>query len=490
MNNYYSNFTQKFNKIFYRGYRDGRRIQGKIDYSPSLYVKTEKPTEFKSLFGSYLEERTFETIGEAKAFVKENSEFLAIHGNTKYEYAFIADKFRDEMDVKLEDLTIHSIDIETKTEGPNGTTKFPDLKEADQEILLITIIDFKTKELITFGSQSVDTKRVKNYVRCENEEDLLRKFTHHVITTDPDIITGWNVKYFDISYICTRMNRILGNEFTQKLSPFSMVERKISMLNDREQIEYDIVGRSVLDLLDLYKKFRFITRESYKLDHIAEVELGKKKLENPYETFKEFYQKDFTLFTEYNQRDTELVDELESELGLIYLAVTSAYLSRINFTDVYSPIKTWESYINSSLLKENTFVPIKKMSGDSGYSIEGGYVKEPVPGLYKWIVSFDFTSLYPKIIEALNMSPECLIGMKPVVDVNSLLHGYKNPDASYTMAANGAQFSKENLGIMTRLTAELFAKRKAAKDEMKVKKGNYNLIMEELKRRGINTDDL
>lgn len=468
MTTIYTNVTQRFNRIFFRGYKNGNRIQSKLNYTPSLYIKTEDPSDAVSLYGDNLEKRSFSTIGEAKTFVKENSNIYAIHGNTKYEYAFIHDQFQGEQAVSLSDLTVHSIDIETSVEHNLGIQEM--LRNPLEEILLISIIDYNTKELTTFGARPVD-ETIKNYIKCDNEVDLMKRFISFVETQDPDIITGWNSNGFDISYICSRINRVLGEEWMLKLSPFRIVERSVSTFNGRETILYDIAGRSTLDLLELYKKFRFINRESYRLDFIAEVELGENKLKMPGDSFKDSYDNYWNIFVAYNQRDVELVDKLEQKLGLIYLAVSLAYVAKINYSDVYSPIKTWEQYIQYSLKDDNTFIPLRVFAS-SNTQIEGGYVKEPIPGYYKWIVSFDFTSLYPKIIEALNVSPECFIGMTNC-SVSKILEGAIKNETPYTLAANGAQFSKEKLGIMTRLTAGLFDKRKQSKDLMKEAKKRY-----------------
>ena len=256
--NIYTSVTQRFGKVLFRGYKDGRRIQSKLNYEPTLYVKSQVESAVKSLYGDNLEERKFDTISQAKQWVKDNRDMLAIHGNDRYEYAFIHEYFRGELDVSMDDIRIMSTDIETGVE--NG---FPSIENPIEEVLLITCIDFKTKDFVTFGARPYTGKYRKNYVLCTDENDLLLKFIAHVQSFDPDIITGWNVDYFDIAYLGARIERLFGAAVLAKLSPFNIVDRKVDTLHERSQIRYDIVGRSVLDYLDLYKKFRLINRESY-----------------------------------------------------------------------------------------------------------------------------------------------------------------------------------------------------------------------------------
>lgn len=484
--NIYTSVTESFGKIFFRGYKDGKRIQSKLNYGPTFYVPSEAETGIKSLYDVPLQERKFQSIFDAKSWVKENKDSVPIHGNSNYTYAFIHDYFRGEQNVLMDDLKICSVDIETTTHI-NG---FPKVENPLEEILLFTFVDFKTKVTKTFGAKPYNGKYKDVYTYCSTEKELLQSVIEHIRLEDYDIITGWNVQYFDIAYFCSRVSAVLGPEWLAKLSPFNSVTRHIDTINEREQIRYNIVGRTVLDLLDLYKKFRFITRESYKLDFIAEVELGKNKLENPYSTFREHYElgwnHETASFVDYNIIDTLLVDELETKLGLVYIAITIAYLAKINFEDVFSPVKIWESMITHTLHSRNVFVEISARKSGQDTQIMGGYVKDPVKGFYDWLVAFDATALYPCIMMALNISPETFDSMKPDVTVDSFLLGsMTQTDESLTLGANGAQYVKNKSGIIPTLTKQLFDGRKTAKNSMLELKREYQLIAEEMTKRGI-----
>ncbi len=470
----YTSVFQRYNKIFFRGYKDGKRIQSNdAAYSPILYTPTEDETGIKSLYGINLRQTKFDSLGDAKAHIKSYKELMNLHGNDRFEYDFIHRNFKGEQKVTISDLSVVSIDIETSV--GRGSSNFPDVNNPEEEVLLITCQELKTRKLTTFGCRPYSGTNT-NYVLCTDEKDLLQKWINYCIDVDFDIMTGWNVIVFDMAYLGSRIIKLLGKRALDRLSPFNVVDAKTETIMERETLKYDIAGRTVLDLLELYKKFRFINRPSYRLDYIADVELGKKKLVNNYGSFKNHYENGWDGpdgFVAYNIIDAELVTELEDKLGMVYLAVTLAYLTKINYDDVYSPVKTWESYILSTLLEENTFCALKTHStGD--HQIVGGYVKDPVPGMYKWNVTFDATSLYPSIIMSLNMSPETLVDVVPNVTVDNLLatDTIEN-DSDYSIAVNGTRFKKDTHGVMARLTAEMFGKRKSAKNEMLRLKQEY-----------------
>lgn len=480
----YTSVTQRFNKIFFRGYNDsGKRIQSNnCAYSPKFYVEagTDDFPDAKSLYSKPLQEKEFKNISEARNFVKTYKDVMEIHGNDRYEYNFIHRNFEGEQKVTIADLTVILLDIETTVEFG-----FPDVKNPLEEVLLITCQDYNTRKLTTFGCQPY-TGSDTNYILCRDESDLLQKWINYCIEVDFDIMTGWNVIAFDMAYLGSRIIKVLGQKALNRLSPFGFVDAKTDTIMDREILRYEITGRTVLDMLELYKKFRFINRPNYKLQTIATVELGDTKLENPYKTFKEHYQNDWNSFTSYNIKDVTLLSRLEDKLGLVYLAVTLAYLTKVNYSDVYSPVKTWESYILSTLYEENVFCPLKEVHS-SDHQIVGGYVKEPVPGLYDWVVSYDFESLYPCIIMSNNMSPETIVDQVDMPSIDSLLKDefMKDIDQNYTICANGARFRKDILGVMPRLTDHVFASRKKAKRTMLDLKSEYELVKTELKSRGI-----
>ena len=209
----------------------------------------------------------------------------------------------------------------------------------------------------------------------------------------------------------------------KKLSPWNNVRTREIKLHGRDQLTCEMAGITVIDYLDLYKKFTYTNQESYRLDHIAFVELGERKLDHSeFDTFKDFYTGNWQKFIEYNIRDVELVDRMEDKMKLIELALTMAFDAKVNFTDVFFQVRTWDAIIYNYLKKKNIVIPPKERSEkDSQYA--GAYVKEPIPGKYDWVVSFDLNSLYPHLIMQYNISPETLQDTRhPSTTVDKILN--------------------------------------------------------------------
>lgn len=486
MSQFYTSAVPYGNQIFVRGVRNGQRFQSKEKFQPTLFTKSRKVTGHKSIFGDNLEPHEFDSINDAKSFVERYKGVtdFPLFGNTGYAYQYLAETYPDEIQYDIDEMSILSLDIETETEEG-----FPSVYNPVEEVLLITLQDKKTKHLVTFGSRPYQKTKngqplgpLREYIECKNEADLLRNFLIFWQQNMPDAVTGWNIQMFDIPYLVRRIERVLGEGWAEKLSPWKNVFEKPVYVMGREQLTFNILGVAVLDYLDLYKKFTYKMQESYKLDHIAFVELGRRKLENPYPTYKEFYTKDWDLFVEYNMVDVEIVDALEDKMRLIELIITMAYDAKCNFTDVFSPVKTWDCIIYNHLKKQNIVPPIVERDGSRGDgTIAGAYVKEPVPGRYRWVASFDATSLYPSIIMQYNMSPETLVqtGALDVTETgdgglprpsDALLN--KEIDLSelverdVTMAANGYCYTRKKRGIFAEITEKVFNERILYKKKM------------------------
>ena len=306
------------------------------------------------------------------------------------------------------------------------------------------------------------------------EQEMLQDFHKWWSDNTPDIITGWNNNLYDIPYICRRMERVLGEKWKKSLSPWNRVIDREFIVQGRKQIAYDICGVSILDYLDLYKKFTYTNQESYRLDHIAMVELDDKKLDHSeYENFKDFYTSDWQRFVEYNIHDVNLVDKLEDKMKLIELAVTMAFDAKVNFEDVYSQVRMWDTLIYNDLKKRNIVVPPRQSTKkDEKYA--GAYVKEPEPGMYDWVVSFDLNSLYPHLIMQYNISPETLVDERhPTVTVDKLLNQEVDIDGDYAVCANGAQYRRDIHGFLPEIMQRIYDERTIYKKRMLASKQEY-----------------
>jgi len=466
---FYTNVLQYGNKILVRGINNCKIVQEKIDFSPSLFVRSPKQSIFKSLYGENLERIEFESIYEAKDFVKRYKDVqdFPIFGNTNFAYQYITKSFPGEIDFDISKIKIWTIDIETSAEYG-----FPDVNDPLEELLLITIQDFNTKEIISWGGKNCDEiKPNHKFIKCKDEYDLLKKFIEYTSSDYPHIITGWNIEFFDIPYLCNRIKKVLGEDSMKDLSPWRIVnQREITRFKNIE-IVFDIAGIAVLDYLDLYKKFTYTAQESYKLDHIAKVELGKEKLSYAeYDSFRMFYKNNWQKFVEYNVVDVELVDQLEDKMKLIELILTMAYDAKCNFVDVFSAVRTWDCILWNHLWDKNIVVH-QRDDTKRGRTIEGAYVQEPVPGKYDWVVSFDATSLYPSIIMQYNLSPETMVVGKSLdVTVARLIDKKFNlddlQDENYCMTGNGYFFKNNKQGIFPEIVQKLFDDRQKYKKLM------------------------
>ena len=475
---FYTSVLPYRGRLLVRGVNhDGSHKKFRINYKPSLFIPSGKESKYKTLDGSNVGKVTFESMPEAKKWIEQYkgvSDFK-YYGNTKYQYPFIADEFPDKIDWDIKQIRILTIDIECESE--NG---FPNPDEAIEPLISITVKEHTTKKIIVFGMNDfVNDRDDVKFIKCETETALIEKFLEFWLDYNPDIVTGWNVKFFDIPFLMNRFRRLMGDEYILQFSPWGVVSESSAKVsgweNKQEKKTWDMMGIAVLDYLDLYRKHTFVRRESYRLDHIGDVELGEKKHENPFDTFKEFYQKDYQQFIEYNIQDVELVDKLEDKMKLIELHLTMAYEAKVNYQDCFGQVRIWDTIIFNHLKSKNIVAPAVVESKESrGY--EGAYVKDPVVGFHDWIVSFDLNSLYPHLIMQYNISPETFIDCeKGVVNVENMLN--QKSDLSgldgATITPNGARFRTDKQGFLPELMDKLYKERVIYKNKMAKAKALY-----------------
>ena len=462
-------------KFLVRGYDNGEYFQIRDDYQPTLFVSSNKETQYKTLDGKYVAKVKPGTVRETKEFLRQY-EFVdnfQVFGNERFIYQYISDKYpQDEVKFDISKIRLYTMDIETKSE--NG---FPDVESADQEMLLISMQNYNTKEIITWGQGPFKLKQGNHYYKqFNNEFDLLNDFISWWMKNTPDIVTGWNIQMFDIPYLAKRLYRVLGDKVARRLSPWGLCSPKELYIKGRRHIVYDIGGITQLDYLDLYKKFTYTNRESYRLDYIAQVELGQKKLDHSeHDTFKDFYTNGWQKFVEYNIIDVELVDRLEDKMKLIELALTMAYDAKVNYNDVFYQVRMWDNIIYNYLKKRNIVIP-PKLSEQKDEKYAGAYVKEPKPGKYDWVVSFDLNSLYPHLIMQYNISPETLrderhptVSVKDILEKNLTFEMHKDN----AVCANGAMYRKDKRGFLPELMEKMYNERVIFKKRMLEAKQEY-----------------
>jgi len=307
-------------------------------------------------------------------------------------------------------------------------------------------------------------------VECVNETELLTKFIEDWSRNYPNIITGWNTRFFDIPYLVNRSRRVLGEKATTKLSPWGWFkESKVTLVGGREQQVYDLVGISSIDYMDAYKKFTYINRESYALNFIAYTELGEKKLDySEVTTLHELYRTNFQKFVDYNVHDVVLVERLEEKMKLLEMIISLAYMAKCNYNDVFSPVKMWDCIIYNHLREQHIVIPPKRHE-TKNEAYEGAYVKSPKLGRHKWVCSFDLNSLYPHLIMQYNISPETILGMN---DETGLVEGMLNKEVdtdflkrrNITMTPNGSLYTRKKQGFLPALMEKMYTDRVKYKD--------------------------
>jgi len=464
---FYTNVQLIGNQFLVRGVENGRRYEHRDEFFPTLFVKSKKNTKYKTLNGESVEAIQPGTVRDCREFYKkyDDIENFEIYGNDRYIYQYISEKYpEDEVKFDISQIKLVTLDIEVASEKG-----FPDVESCSEEILAISIQDYTTKQIITWGSKPFNNKQ-KNvtYHHCPTEYELLSSFINYWMEDVPDVITGWNIQLYDIPYIARRIERILGEKLMKRLSPWGLVSEGETYIKGRKHITFDVGGVCQLDYLDLYKKFTYKAQESYRLDYIAKVELGQQKLDHSeFDTFKDFYTKGWQKFIEYNIIDVELVDRLEGKMKLIELALTMAYEAKVNYNDVFYQVRMWDTIIYNYLKRRNIVIPPKNRSAKNE-KYAGAYVKEPKPGKYDWVVSFDLNSLYPHLIMQYNISPETLRETRhPSSSVERILNEEVtdfNPE--YATCANGAQYRKDVRGFLPELMDKMYGDRVVFKRRM------------------------
>ena len=479
---FYTSVDIRGKNILYRGWKNGQRQHIRVPFCPTLYIPSNKDkTEFTTINGNPVEPVQFDGIQEAREFIdrfKDVSNY-SVYGNTNFVYQYLYKEFPNEVEYNFNALKIANLDIETSCEGG-----FPNVDSPTERILALTVSMGGKTYMLGLGDFHIVEEGVQ-YTPYEDEREMIAAFLELWKWLDPDVVTGWNIRFFDIPYLVARMNR-LEEEWGNCLSPWGRLRETNITRMGREQKAYVISGIAQLDYFELYQTFTYVKQESYTLNHIAKVELNEGKLSyGEYETIQEFYTKDFQKFMEYNLQDVRLVDKLESKLKLMELAVALAYSAHVNLEDVFSQVRTWDAIIHHHLMSKGMVIPQKK-DNDKDEQYAGAYVKDPLVGKHDWVVSFDLNSLYPHLIMQYNISPETKdpnpIWKRGVVSPDSILSRNRGQPvttfidpAEYlndakrcnmAIAANGVAFRRDRQGFLPELMEKMYAERKHYKGLM------------------------
>lgn len=500
------------NNILFRYRKDGKSYAKKVDFfKPSLFTKAgpNDQVDLKSIYGHGLRRVQFDGIRDAKEFVKSYSDVqgMTIEGNSNYANQFIIELYDGKMpEFDPSQIRVGILDIEVDVPPEAG---FPEPAEAAWPINGITLHDNFTDTYYCIGDKEyIHDKQDKDvgdlavvYQQCENEVELLKAMLFHFRDFAYDMTSGWNSETFDMPYIVNRCFKIVGESITKScLSPFGMVElREINGNFGKPQLKAEIMGVPHSDMLALYKKHIFTPRESFRLDFIANAELGENKMTYEDEgSLHGLYRENPQKFYAYNIKDVKLVKQLNDKLGLFNITFTLAYYCLSNYEDTLGTTKIWEQLIAKHLYSKG-MAPTFAAKRTEGREFDGAFVHPTQVGFHKWLLSIDLNSLYPMNEIQYNIGPNTYIPreqlpaelavLKAKYTLDDLVH--KRVDLSMLqnynliMAGNFEFYDRSAVGFMAEIKDELYTGRKVKKKLMLKAQSRTQEIKGEMQRRGI-----
>jgi len=516
LNNFYTSINRHKGEILYRGYTaNGTRIEKREKFGPTFFLPSKDPSKYRSLDGNYLNSYQFDTMYQGKEFLDtyKDMEGVKVYGTRNYVHQYITDNFPTDIEFNQKHINIVNFDIEVASDDG-----FPSPDVALHPVISIALKSSKSSIYQVWGLDEYDPAKTEldmagnhiKYHKCNTETELLVSFINYWTKNYPDIVTGWYIRQFDIPYLVNRICRLAGEipgedgqikcKPARRLSPWNNVGTGTSRGQKSAKYGYELEGIQIADYIELFKKFGYSygPQESYKLDHIAYTVLGENKLSyEEHGNLHNLYKADHQKFIDYNIKDVQLVDRIDSKMGLINLVLTMAYKGGVNVSDTFGTTAIWESIIYRRLLKNGVIPPVEQISQcmyglvgnpdnqtydangakQAQRTIAGGYVKSPRPGAYDWVVSFDLNSLYPNIIVQSNISPETIIKDKTWDHFTQGVNHYLNNDDiqtdDYSLCASGVPFSKKKQGIIPELIVEYYAERSVIKQKMLKVKQEY-----------------
>jgi len=388
---------------------NGKRISYDTTYEPYLYLETNNSPEATSIFNTSLRKRSFRNQFDRYKYVNENLG-TRIFENLPPAQQFLVDLFHGQNETAeftKHPLKVYYFDIETYS--PDA---FPVTEKASDPVNVITIYNSLDEKFYTWGTKPLKTPIDKcTYVYCETEREMFKKFLTFLEADYPDILSGWNSEFFDIPYIINRITNILGEDEVKRLSPTGRItSRLVRNKFGKEQMRWYIEGLASIDYLEIYRKFCFTPRENYKLNSIAEVEIGENKVDFGDQNIASLSESNWDLFVEYNVQDVNLLVKLEKSLRYIELLRMIAYAGCTTFENALGTLSVVNGLCAIHARSVNLKIPTFNRENTSDKKNEGAYVAEPQRGFQEHIVSFDANSLYPNVMITLNLSPETKIG--------------------------------------------------------------------------------
>ena len=455
----------------------GKRIKYDVTTEPYLYI--EGNGNYESIYGTRVIKKKFGTQYNRYRFLKESG-IKRVFDNLPAQQQFLVDTYwQKNEEPEFNEHPIKTMFIDIETYSPDD---FPDIQTANHVCNVITIYDSLEDRFVTWGLKPYkNTQDDVTYVHCSDEKDIFRKFIEYLEADFPDILSGWNSEFFDIPYIINRCRRILGDEWVNRMSPMGNVHsRVIRGTFGKEQTKWYIDGISLLDYLDVYKKFSVGLRESYKLDAIGELELGEKKVDYGNTNLASLSDDDWQTFIDYNIQDVRLLKNLDVKLKYIDLIRMLAYSGLTTFEAAMGALSVINGATAIRGRRRNQVIPTFIRNEDTGKN-PGAYVGEPLRGFQKDIISFDANSLYPNVMISLNMSPETKVGKIEDKNEKEITIRHVNgkvftlpinkfakfvSDEEIAISRANVLFTQKRKGVMPEILDEYYGKRVKIKKEL------------------------
>ena len=430
---------------------DGKRVFKDFPVKYTFY-HSDPRGKFQSIYGEPLSKVTCKN---SKDFRKE----LAIHSNKKiYEsdinpiFVCLSEHYLNQDAPKL---NVAFFDIEVDFDPERGYAA-PD--DAFMPITSIAVhlqwldtlvcLAIPPKSLSMSEAQEL-VKDIPNTHLFDNEADMLDTFLN--LIQDADVLSGWNSEGFDIPYIVNRVTKVLSKDDTRRFCLWDQYpKRREYEKYGKQAVTYDLVGRVHLDSLELYRKYTYEERHTYRLDAIGEMEVGESK--TVYEgTLDQLYNNDFRKFIEYNRQDTALLDKLDKKLKFLDLSNKLAHECTVLLQTTMGAVAVTEQAIINECHRRGFQVPNRtKRDENEDTQAAGAYVAYPKEGIQDWVGSLDINSLYPSAIRALNMGPETIIGQLRPVATKEFIESQLAKGKSFAAAWEGKFSSDEYEAVMNK----------------------------------------